>query len=95
MAREKVFENKLKKYLKSKGAWLVKYWGGGVYTQAGIPDLLICYKGKFIAIEVKAETGHASELQLRTIDDIKKAGGIAFVLFPKDFDKFVEWFEKL
>lgn len=95
MAAEKVFENKLKKYLKSKGAWLVKYWGGGVYTQAGIPDLLICYKGKFIGIEVKAETGHASELQLRTIDDIKKAGGIAFVLFPKDFDKFVEWFETL
>lgn len=95
MAAEKVFENRLKKYLKSKGAWLVKYWGGGVYTQAGIPDLLVCYKGKFIGIEVKAETGHASELQLRTIDDIKKAGGIAFVLFPKDYDKFVEWFETL
>ena len=95
MAREKVFENKLKKYLKSKGAWVLKYWGGAVYTQAGVPDLLVCYKGKFIGIEVKSETGRASELQLRTIDDIKKAGGIAFVLFPKDYDKFVEWFESL
>lgn len=95
MAREKVFENKLKKYLKSKGAWVLKYWGGSVYTQAGVPDLLVCYKGKFIGIEVKAETGHASELQLKTIEQIKKAGGIAFVLFPKDYDKFVEWFETL
>ena len=95
MAREKIFENKLKKYLKSKGAWVLKYWGGSVYTQAGVPDLLVCYKGKFIGIEVKAETGHASELQLNTIEQIKKAGGIAFVLFPKDFDKFVEWFETL
>ena len=95
MAREKVFENKLKKYLKSKGAWVLKYWGGSVYTQAGVPDLLVCYKGKFIGIEVKAETGHASELQLNTIEQIKKAGGIAFVLFPKDYDKFVEWFETL
>ena len=95
MAREKIFENKLKKYLKSKGAWVLKYWGGSVYTQAGVQDLLVCYKGKFIGIEVKAETGHASELQLNTIEQIKKAGGIAFVLFPKDFDKFVEWFETL
>ena len=95
MAREKVFENKLKKYLKSKGAWVLKYWGGSVYTQAGVPDLLVCYKGKFIGIEVKAETGHASELQLNTIEQIKKAGGIAFVLFPRDYDKFVEWFETL
>ena len=95
MAREKIFENKLKRYLKSKGAWVLKYWGGSVYTQAGVPDLLVCYKGKFIGIEVKAETGHASELQLNTIEQIKKAGGIAFVLFPKDFDKFVEWFETL
>ena len=95
MAAEKVFENKLKKYLKSKGAWVLKYWGGSVYTQAGVPDLLVCYKGKFIGIEVKAETGHASELQLNTIEQIKKAGGIAFVLFPRDYDKFVEWFETL
>ena len=95
MAREKVFENKLKKYLKSKGAWVLKYWGGSVYTQAGVPDLLVCYNGKFIGIEVKAETGHASELQLNTIEQIKKAGGIAFVLFPHDYDKFVEWFETL
>ena len=95
MAREKVFENKLKKYLKSKGAWVLKYWGGSVYTQAGVPDLLVCYNGKFIGIEIKAETGHASELQLNTIEQIKKAGGIAFVLFPHDYDKFVEWFETL
>lgn len=95
IAREKIFENKVKAYLKSKGAWFVKYWGGGLYTQRGIPDILCCYKGRFIAIETKAETGHPSDLQLYQIRKIKEAGGIAMVLYPKDFDEFKKIIENL
>ena len=40
MAAEKNFENKVKKFLKDKGAWVLKYWGGAAYTKSGIPDLL-------------------------------------------------------
>ena len=37
---------------------------------------------------MKAPTGKPSELQLWNIEQIKKAGGIAMVLYPKDFEEF-------
>ena len=85
MAAEKQFENQVKDWLKSQGCWLVKYWGGGAYTKAGVPDLLVCCGGYFIAIELKAPTGKPSQLQLWTIDQIRKAGGFAIVLYPDKF----------
>ena len=85
---EKLFENKIKAFLKKEGAWLVKYWAGNSFTKAGVPDILACVNGIFMAIEVKAATGKPSELQLHTIEEIKKSGGVAFVLYPKDFEKF-------
>lgn len=88
MAAEKNFENKVKKYLKTKGAWTLKYWGGGGFTKAGIPDLLICSKGRFIGCELKAERGRPSDLQIKTLHDIGEAGGIPVLLYPKDFDLF-------
>ena len=39
--KEKILENRVKEFLKSEGCWLVKYWGGGSYTRAGVPDLLV------------------------------------------------------
>ena len=95
MAAEKNFENKIKKYLKAKGAWYVKYWAGSQFTKAGIPDLLICYKGNFIAVEVKAQTGKPSDLQLYNVKKIKEAGGSAFILYPDDFDDFKQYIENL
>ena len=56
----------------------------------GIPDLIICLKGKFIAIELKNEEGKPSELQLYNIDKIKQSGGQAFVLRPSGFENFKE-----
>ena len=76
--KEKQIENQIKKYLKSIGAYVVKYFGC-TYSQAGVPDLIICYKGRFIAIEVKTDSNKTSSLQDINIQQIKKAGGIAFV----------------
>jgi len=95
VAAEKQFENKIKAYLKNKGVWYIKYWGGGGFTKAGIPDILCCYKGRFIAIEVKAPNGKASELQLFNLKKIEEAGGKAFLLYPKDFEDFKKWMEEL
>lgn len=90
MAEEKNFENRVKAYLKSKGVWYIKYWGGARFTKSGIPDLLACVNGKFYAIELKASNGKPLDLQLYAIEQIRKAGGKAFVLYPKDFNKFKE-----
>jgi hypothetical protein len=41
-----------------------------------------------VAVEVKAKNGKPSELQLYNIEQIKKAGGIALVLYPNQFETF-------
>lgn len=95
MAEEKDFQQKVIKYLELRGAYVVKYWGGGMFTRAGVPDLLVAYKGKFIGVELKAEKGVVSDLQTYNIEEIKRAGGIALVLRPSGFDEFKNLIDSL
>lgn len=88
MAQEKNFENRVKQFLKEENCYYIKYWGGAAYTQKGVPDLLVCCNGFFIGIELKSEVGKPSELQKYNIQKIKDAGGLAMVLYPKDFEDF-------
>lgn len=88
IAQEKTYENKIKRFLEAEGAWFIKYWAGAQFTKAGIPDILACINGHFVGIEVKAQCGKPSELQLYNIQKIRDAGGFAFVLYPSGFDKF-------
>jgi Holliday junction resolvase len=83
--KEKTFENKIKEYIKERGGYYVKYFGCG-FSTAGTPDLLCCINGKFVAIEVKGDGGKPTELQKHKIESIQKAGGIALVVYPADFD---------
>lgn len=48
-------------------------------VRSGVSDLLVCYKGKFVAIEVKDETGVPTIQQLLFIADVKEAGGTGAV----------------
>lgn len=91
MAAEKQFENKIKKFLKDHGYWFVKYWGGSSFTKAGIPDILACIEGYFIGIEVKAEHGRPSDLQIYNLRKITESGGIGFLLYPKDWENFKDF----
>lgn len=88
MAAEKNFENKVKTYLKNYGCWFLKYWGGAAYTKSGIPDILTCSDGWFLGIEVKAEKGEPSLLQLYNLRRIRESGGYGILLYPKDFEQF-------
>ena len=58
------------------------------FTKQGIPDLLCCVNGHFVAIEVKAANGKPSEWQEWNIQKIKEAKGIGIILYPKDFERF-------
>ena len=87
IAAEKNFENKIKAYLKSIGAYFIKTHGDR-FSKVGTPDIIACIKGKFVAIEVKAENGKPSELQHYHIQQINNAGGYAVILYPKDFEQF-------
>lgn len=94
MAQEKVFENKVKLYLKSIGAYFIKTHGDR-FSKIGTPDILACINGRFVGIEVKAPNGKPSELQLYHIEQIKKAGGYGVILYPKDFENFKKDMEGL
>ena len=86
MGAEKSYENKIKRYLKERGCYRVKYHGN-YYSENGTPDILACVNGHFVAIEVKADNGHPSELQLVKIADIRKAGGFAYVAYPSGWNR--------
>ena len=68
----------IKKYLASLGSD-VFFWKehGGPYGTSGVPDIICCYKGRFLGLEVKLPNGKLTELQKRAIEKINRAGGIA------------------
>lgn len=77
--KEKAVENKIKKWLKDRNYWFFKVHGS-IFQPSGIPDILACINGKFVAIEVKrSEGGIISPLQKAQIQKIKENGGIAGV----------------
>ena len=83
MASEKSFENKIKSYLKSIGAYFIKTHGDR-FSKVGTPDIIACVNGKFVALEVKATTGKPSELQLYHLKQIDLAGGFGAIIVPTE-----------
>ncbi len=75
---ERDIVNEIKKYLASLGSD-VFFWKehGGPYGTSGVPDIICCYKGRFLGLEAKLLTGRLTELQKRAIRKINGAGGIA------------------
>lgn len=66
-----------------------------MYSHKGIPDLLLCYKGLFIGIEVKTEKGKTSKLQEIELKKIEDANGISMVIYGKDKEKLFKLIEML
>ena len=62
---------------------------GGQYGTAGIPDIIVCHKGRFIALEAKVGKNKPTKLQAATIDQIKRAGGTAAVVYSVEDVKAV------
>ena len=78
----------MEKLLKDRGAWILKTWSGG-YQRAGVPDILACYRGRFLGVELKAEKGRPSTLQLYELKCIRESGGIGIILRPSHLDDFI------
>ena len=51
---------------------------GGMYGTAGVPDIIICLNGQFVALEVKTPTGKLTKLQESTLQKINAAKGYAY-----------------
>jgi len=57
---------------------------GGMYGTAGIPDIIVCLDGRFLAFEVKTEKGKLTKLQEATIAKINAANGKAYKVTSVD-----------
>ena len=52
----------------------------GGFGKSGVPDVVCCYNGLFLAIECKAGKGTTTALQDREIQRIKDAHGVALIV---------------
>jgi hypothetical protein len=48
--------------------------------KAGVPDITLLYKGKFIGLEIKKEGGKQSPAQKEAQTQIEKQGGLYFII---------------
>ena len=82
--KEKDLIKAIGKYLKTVPGLFFWKEHGGMYGTAGIPDIIVCYKGKFIAFEAKVGYNKPTELQTQTINQITRSGGLAQVVYSVD-----------
>lgn len=85
MTPEGKVKAKVTKALKAMGAYYCFPVTGG-FGASGVPDILICYRGRFIAIECKAGKGRVTALQQSNLEAITQAGGIALVIAETQAD---------
>jgi Holliday junction resolvase len=57
------------------------------FGRAGIPDIIVCYCGQFIAIECKAGKNTTTALQRKELRAIEDAGGYALVINETNIDQ--------
>jgi Holliday junction resolvase len=82
--KESLFTVKVRKYLNELGVFHFRAHG----FLAGLPDIIGCYQGRFIALEIKAsEKAPRSKLQQHIIQKIRLAGGQAFFVYPENFER--------
>jgi len=70
--------------LRDRGGWWFKTHGSA-YQMAGVPDIIGCYKGRFIAFEVKIPGGEfkLSKRQRFILSRIDYNGGYSNVVSSK------------
>lgn len=72
---EAKLKSDIRRYLEGRGA----FWSnvqGGPGSKPGDPDIVICYKGRYIGIEAKSPVGRQSPIQKVRMKEIRDAGGI-------------------
>lgn len=74
MAKESEIRAKIVKAIKARGGRPVKYYGC-VYTEAGVSDLLVCYRGLFLVIETKVPGEVPTVKQDAFIDSVHQSEG--------------------
>ena len=79
MKPEAKVKKQVKKILDDIGAYHFSPMSGG-FGRSGVPDIIACYKGKFIGIECKAGKNEPTLLQKHNIKEIQRNQGLAIVV---------------
>ena len=85
MTPEAKVKAKLYKILKEWGVYYFSPVTGG-YGRSGVPDIICCYKGRFIAIECKVGKNKPTPLQEAEMEKIRTAQGVAAVINEDNID---------
>ena len=85
MTPEKKVKKAVTNILDMFGAYYFSPMSGG-FGRSGVPDIIACYRGRFIGIECKAGTNKPTELQKKEIAKIQKAQGSAIVVNETSID---------
>lgn len=56
------------------------------FGRSGIPDVVACVNGFFLAIECKAGKNKPTALQVRELERIRYSGGVAVVVNEENWD---------
>ena len=84
---ESKVQTRILKELKHRGIYCYK---NIVTNRKGIPDIIVCFRGRFIALEVKRQGGKPTELQIYNIKKIRESGGIARIVYSwEDVEKLL------
>lgn len=86
--REKDLQSQIIQYLRSNGAYVCKV---NIASKNGVPDLLVCWFGRFVGIEVKVGRNKPTALQEINLRRINQAGGWSLVARSlEDVKNFVQ-----
>lgn len=63
------------------GGWWLNFHGGSVYMPRGLPDIIGCFKGRFVALEVKRPGEQPRKIQEHTLKLLRSAGAVTGVVY--------------
>jgi hypothetical protein len=86
MTPEGKVKKKVREVLNKLGCYYTMPMTGG-YGSSGVPDFLVCYQGRFIGIECKANGNKPTELQKHNMQRIVESGGASFVIDETNVDE--------
>jgi len=87
-------KDKIKKILNAHNIYYAMPHGAG-FGNAGVPDFLCCFKGKFLAIEAKADMSkEPTALQHQHLQMIEYAGGNSWVVHADNIHLFEHWIKE-
>lgn len=91
---EKIVKDKVVSILKSEDVYYFFPATHG-FGRSGVPDIVCCVSGKFLAIECKANGNKPTALQIREIESIRRNDGVAVIVDETNWDMVRELVRKL